>query len=138
MDALSAVERILVTIRAIPRGETAAYGVVAQRAGLLTGLAGSEANVNLGQPSSCPSDRVAHPLACLAAHQQLWGSRGELQFRTFVWVAVRYGRALCYWPCSSRIETTCTLHISFLPFSFSQRPEYIGRYNSAWAGGLAI
>ena len=34
MDALSAVERILATIRAIPRGETAAYGVVAQRAGL--------------------------------------------------------------------------------------------------------
>lgn len=34
MDALSAAERILVAIRAIPRGETAAYGVVAQRAGL--------------------------------------------------------------------------------------------------------
>ncbi len=34
MDALSAAERILAAIRAIPRGETAAYGVVAQRAGL--------------------------------------------------------------------------------------------------------
>lgn len=34
MDALSAVERILAAIRAIPRGETAAYGVVALRAGL--------------------------------------------------------------------------------------------------------
>lgn len=34
MDALSAAERILAVIRAIPRGETAAYGVVAQRAGL--------------------------------------------------------------------------------------------------------
>lgn len=34
MVALSAVERILAAIRAIPRGETAAYGVVAQRAGL--------------------------------------------------------------------------------------------------------
>lgn len=34
MDPLSAAERILVAIRAIPRGETAAYGVVAQRAGL--------------------------------------------------------------------------------------------------------
>ncbi len=34
MTALSAVERILAAIRAIPRGETAAYGVVAQRAGL--------------------------------------------------------------------------------------------------------
>lgn len=30
----SAAERILDAIRAIPRGETAAYGVVAQRAGL--------------------------------------------------------------------------------------------------------
>ncbi|HEY1137911.1 MAG TPA: MGMT family protein [Xanthomonadaceae bacterium] len=34
MDPLSAAERILAAIRAIPRGETAAYGVVAQRAGL--------------------------------------------------------------------------------------------------------
>lgn len=34
MDHLSAAERILAAIRAIPRGETAAYGVVAQRAGL--------------------------------------------------------------------------------------------------------
>ena len=34
MDALSAAERILAAIRAIPRGETAAYGIVAQRAGL--------------------------------------------------------------------------------------------------------
>lgn len=34
MDALSAAERILAAIRAIPSGETAAYGVVAQRAGL--------------------------------------------------------------------------------------------------------
>ncbi len=34
MDALSAAERILAAIRAIPRGETAGYGVVAQRAGL--------------------------------------------------------------------------------------------------------
>jgi methylated-DNA-protein-cysteine methyltransferase related protein len=34
MDALSAAERILAAIRAIPRGETAAYGVVALRAGL--------------------------------------------------------------------------------------------------------
>lgn len=34
MDALSAADRILAAIRAIPRGETAAYGVVAQRAGL--------------------------------------------------------------------------------------------------------
>lgn len=34
MTSLSAAERILVAIRAIPRGETAAYGVVAQRAGL--------------------------------------------------------------------------------------------------------
>ncbi len=34
MDALSAAERILAAIRAIPCGETAAYGVVAQRAGL--------------------------------------------------------------------------------------------------------
>lgn len=34
MAALSAAERILAAIRAIPRGETAAYGVVAQRAGL--------------------------------------------------------------------------------------------------------
>jgi methylated-DNA-protein-cysteine methyltransferase-like protein len=34
MDALSAAERIFAAIRAIPRGETAAYGVVAQRAGL--------------------------------------------------------------------------------------------------------
>jgi methylated-DNA-protein-cysteine methyltransferase related protein len=34
MDALSAAERILAAIRAIPRGETAAYGVVARRAGL--------------------------------------------------------------------------------------------------------
>lgn len=34
MDALSAADRIFAAIRAIPRGETAAYGVVAQRAGL--------------------------------------------------------------------------------------------------------
>ena len=34
MNALSAADRILAAIRAIPRGETAAYGVVAQRAGL--------------------------------------------------------------------------------------------------------
>jgi methylated-DNA-protein-cysteine methyltransferase-like protein len=34
MDALSAADRILAAIRAIPCGETAAYGVVAQRAGL--------------------------------------------------------------------------------------------------------
>lgn len=34
MDALSAADRILVAIRAIPRGEAAAYGVVARRAGL--------------------------------------------------------------------------------------------------------
>ncbi len=34
MDVLSAAERILAAIRAIPRGETAAYGVVARRAGL--------------------------------------------------------------------------------------------------------
>jgi methylated-DNA-protein-cysteine methyltransferase-like protein len=34
MAELSAAERILAAIRAIPRGETAAYGVVAQRAGL--------------------------------------------------------------------------------------------------------
>ena len=34
MDTLSAVERILAVIRAIPCGETAAYGIVAQRAGL--------------------------------------------------------------------------------------------------------
>jgi methylated-DNA-protein-cysteine methyltransferase related protein len=34
MDALSAVERILAAIRAIPRGEAAAYGVIALRAGL--------------------------------------------------------------------------------------------------------
>lgn len=34
MDALSAADRIITVIRAIPRGETAAYGVVAQRAGL--------------------------------------------------------------------------------------------------------
>ncbi len=34
MDALSAADHILATNRAIPRGETAAYGVVAQRAGL--------------------------------------------------------------------------------------------------------
>ena len=34
MDTLSAVERILAAIRAIPTGETAAYGIVAQRAGL--------------------------------------------------------------------------------------------------------
>jgi methylated-DNA-protein-cysteine methyltransferase-like protein len=34
MADLSAAERILAAIRAIPRGETAAYGVVAQRAGL--------------------------------------------------------------------------------------------------------
>jgi methylated-DNA-protein-cysteine methyltransferase related protein len=34
MDPLSAAERILAAIRAIPRGETAAYGIVAQRAGL--------------------------------------------------------------------------------------------------------
>lgn len=34
MDVLSAAERILAEIRAIPRGETAAYGVIAQRAGL--------------------------------------------------------------------------------------------------------
>jgi len=34
MPDLSAVDRILAAIRAIPRGETAAYGVVAQRAGL--------------------------------------------------------------------------------------------------------
>ena len=34
MDPLSAAERILAAIRAIPRGETAAYGVIAQRAGL--------------------------------------------------------------------------------------------------------
>lgn len=34
MDVLSAADRILAAIRAIPRGETAAYGVVAQRAGL--------------------------------------------------------------------------------------------------------
>lgn len=34
MDPLSAADRILAAIRAIPRGETAAYGVVAQRAGL--------------------------------------------------------------------------------------------------------
>ena len=34
MDPLSPAERILAAIRAIPRGETAAYGVVAQRAGL--------------------------------------------------------------------------------------------------------
>lgn len=34
MADLSAEERILAAIRAIPRGEVAAYGVVAQRAGL--------------------------------------------------------------------------------------------------------
>jgi len=34
MTELSAADRILAAIRAIPRGETAAYGVVAQRAGL--------------------------------------------------------------------------------------------------------
>jgi methylated-DNA-protein-cysteine methyltransferase-like protein len=34
MTALSAADRILAAIRAIPRGETAAYGVVAHRAGL--------------------------------------------------------------------------------------------------------
>ncbi len=34
MAGLSAAERILAAIRAIPRGETAAYGVIAQRAGL--------------------------------------------------------------------------------------------------------
>jgi methylated-DNA-protein-cysteine methyltransferase related protein len=34
MDALSAAERILAEIRAIPRGETAAYSIVAQRAGM--------------------------------------------------------------------------------------------------------
>lgn len=34
MDVLSAAERILAVIRAIPRGEAAAYGVIAQRAGL--------------------------------------------------------------------------------------------------------
>ena len=34
MAALSAVDRILAAIRAIPHGEVAAYGVVAQRAGL--------------------------------------------------------------------------------------------------------
>lgn len=34
MTGLSAADRILAAIRAIPRGETAAYGVVAQRAGL--------------------------------------------------------------------------------------------------------
>jgi methylated-DNA-protein-cysteine methyltransferase-like protein len=34
MDVLSAAERIVAAIRAIPRGETAAYGVIAQRAGL--------------------------------------------------------------------------------------------------------
>lgn len=34
MAGLSAAERILAAIRAIPRGEVAAYGVVAQRAGL--------------------------------------------------------------------------------------------------------
>lgn len=34
MVGLSAAERILAAIRAIPCGETAAYGVVAQRAGL--------------------------------------------------------------------------------------------------------
>ncbi len=34
MDTLSAAERILAVIRAIPVGETAAYGIVAQRAGL--------------------------------------------------------------------------------------------------------
>lgn len=34
MADLSSAERILAAIRAIPRGETAAYGVVAQRAGL--------------------------------------------------------------------------------------------------------
>lgn len=34
MDPLSAAERILAVIHAIPRGETVAYGVVAQRAGL--------------------------------------------------------------------------------------------------------
>lgn len=32
MDTLSAAERILAAIRAIPFGETAAYGIVAQRA----------------------------------------------------------------------------------------------------------
>ncbi len=34
MDTLSAAERILAVIRAIRIGETAAYGIVAQRAGL--------------------------------------------------------------------------------------------------------
>ena len=34
MADLSSAERILAAIRAIPRGATAAYGVVAQRAGL--------------------------------------------------------------------------------------------------------
>ena len=34
MTDLSAADRILAAIRAIPRGETAAYGIVAQRAGL--------------------------------------------------------------------------------------------------------
>jgi methylated-DNA-protein-cysteine methyltransferase-like protein len=34
MADLSAADRILAAIRAIPRGETTAYGVVAQRAGL--------------------------------------------------------------------------------------------------------
>lgn len=34
MDAVSAAERILAVIRAIGPGETAAYGVVARRAGL--------------------------------------------------------------------------------------------------------
>lgn len=34
MAELSSADRILAAIRAIPRGETAAYGVVAQRAGL--------------------------------------------------------------------------------------------------------
>ncbi len=34
MSSLSAAEKILAAIRAIPRGEVAAYGQVAQRAGL--------------------------------------------------------------------------------------------------------
>ena len=92
MDNVSAVDRILAAVRAIPRGQVAGYGQIARRAGL-PGRARLAARVlSMNTDPDLPwhrvlrSDgRIAFPAGSEGFHEQIRRLRGE-------GVAVREGR----------------------------------------------